>query len=639
MSKPSLPFAFAFLEHDRNLAVDDALVEALPHLEPEAQFAALRLLAKREHVPSLAAVAIRFTGYPAVLQSMVVQNAIDLAGGLQSAIASPLFEQRASAMELIARSDTGRLAYLLDEALRSRDPRTRELAAAGIHQMTLSWRRRLDTDSPGEARAGLASQGDGLADAVGSAVRRWESHLQPKVLDAALLLGDRVEPIILRKLSARRSHLSRSLQVALASAYQANQAGAVLRSLAIPDLRTSAAQSILRGTGNELLRGVLGESWLLADPRIERGCRWVQYRSWVHNAVRVVSELDASSIAGAVRFLSSIGGPHDRRLALLKELVQSPSEEAREAAVWTLVHDPTDPATDLLTVIAARPGDSAARMAENEVRRRRGRTAEDEPKSRPTSPTVGAVALPDLWERFWNQFDDPNAFDLENRETIDAVRRRAADVVNLLSAKFASAEPLNRVRALRVAARLGLVKHVEPWVLRAAFDPDAVVRSIAVGLVAELQGPTVRRILERALDDPDDRVQAGAIEAIDRLQLPDRVRLLEPKLDSQHPRVRANAVKALLCLELPRAAETLLAMLDDEFSAHRLSGLWVVEKLRLPSLRARVEQIRDHDPDRRVRRRAGQLLAIFQREGSSLPTRTREAWRAGPMTPTGFEEV
>ena len=89
------------------------------------------------------------------------------------------------------------------------------------------------------------------------------------------------------------------------------------------------------------------------------------------------------------------------------------------------------------------------------------------------------------------------------------------------------------------------------------------MRSLAVGLLADLPGPTSQRILRIAVQDADPRVQANAIEALDKLDLEERIPATTAHLDSPHARVRANAVKSLLRVELEKAGEVLLDMLED----------------------------------------------------------------------------
>ena len=111
-------------------------------------------------------------------------------------------------------------------------------------------------------------------------------------------------------------------------------------------------------------------------------------------------------------------------------------------------------------------------------------------------------------------------------------------------------------------------------------------------------------MLRSSINDPDPRVQATSIEALDRIDHEGRAAWTLPKLGATNSRVRANAVKSLLRLEVRQAGEALLDMLSDASASHRLSALWVVDRLRLHAVFERAHHLRHHDPDPRVRRSA-----------------------------------
>jgi hypothetical protein len=52
----------------------------------------------------------------------------------------------------------------------------------------------------------------------------------------------------------------------------------------------------------------------------------------------------------------------------------------------------------------------------------------------------------------------------------------------------------------------------------------------------------------------------------------------------------------------------LIGMLDDASSAHKLSALWVIERLGLHAVVSRVERLSREDADERVRNRARRVL-------------------------------
>lgn len=609
MGSPPLPAAFAHLMDTRNLAADAALVEVLPHLEPFAQAAALEILVKRGEAPFLAQVVGEFHDYGEMFQELVLGYVNDLSVGVRMAISSTVFEHRVSAIEVIRRGKAARLAYLLADALRYRCRQTRELAATALHQMTAHLLDRLEAGPPPAEVVELNISASCLGEALGAAVRCWEAHLQPKVLQAAFWLGDRVEPAIIRKLGEQRTKITHALTDLLERTSDPRLAGFVLRALAIPELRSAAAGAVSRAHDTTFLRAILLESWLLADAEIERGCRWIRDGRWLQDAIETLHSLEPRAVAGAVRLLTSIGGPHDGKVKRLGELAGAGSDEVRRAVLWQLVHDDSEAATELLTVIAARTGSGVATMATRELRRRRGGKNDGG-----TAPELVAAVTPQaatlqLFDRFWKQFDGLNP---QERMTAGAaIRRRIPQIGALLDVKLASADPLDQARALRIVRRLGLAKDMEASIYRLASGPDSVARSLAVNMLVELPGPTAERLLRRAINDPDERVQANAVETLDQLDVEDRVHCTRPKLDSPNSRVRANAIKALLRVELRQAGEALIDMLEAPSPAHRLSALWVIERLRSPAVIHIIRNMTCNDPDQRVRERAKRLCGTL----------------------------
>jgi hypothetical protein len=386
-------------------------------------------------------------------------------------------------------------------------------------------------------------------------------------------------------------------------------AGAALRALAVPELRAAAARSISRPDHAAFLQAVFSQCWLLADEQIERGCRWVRDGTWLRDAVAVLADLDGAALAGAVRFLAAIGGSSERKIELFRELIGFDREDVRRAAIWQLVRQKSEAATRLLGVVANRQGDGIAQVASREWRRRRRTIAAGE--SHLTTGKEPGTTSHAEFERYWNRFDVSS--DEQRSTTGEAVRRHVADLSVLLRAKLASADPLDRARAVRMVSSLGYVEQMEESLQHLASDPDPLVRSLAVSRLAEIPGPTTLRLLRAAVNDPDARVQADAVEALDRLDIEERLPWTEPKLESPNNRVRANAVKSLLRSELHKAGETLLDMLEDPSPAHRLSALWVIERLGLEAVVHRIRDLSREDANERVRRRAIRVLNHLNR--------------------------
>ena len=604
MKADSLPPAFALLENEPNTAADDALLEALPFLSPSHRAAALDILIRRAHVPSLARIVGRYHEFDDATRASVSKCAGELATGLRAAILTPEPQDQSNAVELIADGRESRTAYLLVEALRSRHASTRQRAGEVLHDMA---DRAL---APGTASKQIAQVGEALAEAVGA----WESHEQPKILEAAIRLGGRTESAIRRKLEGRRSTIGRTLRQMLATSTDPRSAGFVLRALAIPPLRPGAVRAITGTHDVRFLTAIFDECWLLADPQIALGCHWVRIGPWCQRVLDILADLDARLVAGAVRLLLAAGGQAAQKERLITELIGLRCENVLRAVVWQLARDTGKTSTRMLTLIASRPGGGVAGMASREVgrRRRRGR----EMGAAAPDSALGATAQ-NTFEACWDALD---VLCRENASQIsETLRAQFPEITSLIRERLISGQSFDRARALRLASATGLVSELGDGVRDLAHDPDPLVRGAAVGMLDRLAGPIAHRLVRLAVSDPDDRVQANAIEVLDRLDAADRLSLTRPKLASRDGRLRANAIKSLLRLDVPTAGESLLEMLEHGSVAHRISALWVVERLRLRAAAGRIEQLVREDPSSRVRRRARHVsVALLSPSGEAI---------------------
>lgn len=159
-----------------------------------------------------------------------------------------------------------------------------------------------------------------------------------------------------------------------------------------------------------------------------------------------------------------------------------------------------------------------------------------------------------------------------------------------------------RVRAIRLSVLIQCVEAVAPEVIAAARAPTGLpsdeasrVSACAAAALAHEPSDDARRALTFCLSHPDDRVRANAVEALSRRARSARdlgsddpatyAVLIELKGDPNN-RVRANALRGLLDRPAagdrvyePSAVGTLSSMLEDDRAEHRVSALWLVDRL------------------------------------------------------------
>ena len=614
MTERLLPPTFALLERDRRIAVDAAILEALPHLDPPSQCEALDLLTTRSHAPTLARLVAGFPNHPVDLQSLIRSRASSLSAGVRAALASSSIDTRVAAIDLVVASGAGELAYLLADALRLSCSATRERAARGLCALV---DRAITSNGDAVTRTTQLSH---LADAVSVAVGRWDGHAQPQILTAALWLSEYTEQAIRRRIAEPKTKITRALGRHFEATSDTRMAAAALRCLAIDELRPTVATAIASASDARFITAILRESWLLTDPDIARGCRWIRPGPWVETACQVAAEAGESVADNAVRFLCAIGGTPEQKIDRLRKLLETGIPSIRRAAIWHLIADRSAASKGVLTMLAGRSDDAVSKTAGRELRRR-GRTTDDgrskPPKVAAPEQNAPSPVLAELWATYTHGDETVRLRAAENART-----NAGAAVDIWLQACLGAADPLDRLRAMHIAEALNRPNALADPIRRLVHDKDAVVRAQAIALLPRLPGGGAERLLRTAINDPDERVQANAVEALERMDVADRASCTKAKLTSPHNRVRANAVKSLLGVELREAGETLLDMLDDASASHRLSALWVVERLRLRAMLHRLEALSERDPNRRVRHRAARILATFQGDVSSDAVRT-----------------
>ncbi len=616
-SAPSAaPPVYALLLDEQNLAVEDALLDALPQLQSTDQQAAVDALIARGRGHGVGRLVGDFNKYDLTLQAIVLRGVDGLYAGARGAIDDEDPETRCGAVEFIRRSGESRLAYLLAAALCSgiSDAKTREMAAQALQAMTADHLARGDSPEEGDdALAHRQAEGSYLARALLRAVQGWELHFRPEVLIAAMWLAERVGVELLELADQPRSNLGRAIAEQLQNLSDSRLAGFVWRALKSPVLRSDVARRIASCHDEEFMVGLSREAWLLADQQIDHACQRIRRLAWLEQGVSpTLADTTAGGglASGVVRIVEACGLAPATKIAIYGQLLASGSEAVVWAVFWRLACDRTEAATGLLRSLVRQGEFSLTDLSAAATRELKRRGAATPPSAGVNEARDGSVTdvtgrFEDLWETFASGRVDETSAPALPAETL--IRADPHFLIHL-RAKLASSEPTDRVKALQLVRHLKIAAEVDTQVYRLASDPDERVRGTAVATLAGLDGPTTRRIVRRALEDPDARVQANAIELMAHLDLPQRAEQIIAKLDADHHRVRATAVASLLQMEFRRAADVLLDMLDDQASAHRIAALWVVERLQLSSLFSRLALLAEHDPDVQVRRRAGRIL-------------------------------
>lgn len=613
----SLSPALQALLRSRNLAADDALISAFPHLAAEERSAVLAVLLARDRDAALGGIVGLYAAGDDNLRAMLRTHVDALSAGVRICMESEEFEQRRAALELIRTSRSGKLAYLLAEGLRHPCRKTVQLAAEALGE--LADLAGVEGAEP-EVASARGSQPRGpityLAAALRTALASWPLHLRPEVAAAAVRLAGSLEDAVLAAADDPRSNITRAFANVITGSHDPRIAAFCLRTLRSQSLRTAAAAVLADARTPEFRAALTAEAWLLIDPEVRKSCARARGLASLREEADVAAEAERGQARSAVRLVAAGGGRPQNRLGLLRQVCIGKNDAAARAALWALIEDRSEEATEALNALSARGRLPLPEIVRLELRRRTYGTLAARGPGAPALSSTPHAEPSNAFEPYWTAFDTlpEDARVSIGRTVVAGVPEFAA----LMREKWTDGGEESRLRFLKIVQTLGDADVFAEEIYTAAHDPASHIRSLAIGLLGGIDSAASRRLARTALADPDDRVQANAIETLERLGGSADAGLMLEKLNASASRVRANAVKALVHLGMREGARTLVEMLASETPSDRISALWVVERMRLLHMLRQIERIVAGDPDERVRARARRLVRKFHEHAPAL---------------------
>jgi len=605
------PRALDMLSNESNTAADAAMAEAIPHIDGPAKEKMFRLLLSRKHTPSLARIVGQFHDADESIKHFILEHVHELTEAVRGAIDLDKFTDRTSAIELIVQSNKGCLVGFLVDALQSRCPRTSKLAAAALNIITAQLLQQLKHSSNDSETANLIDLENHLAEALKRSIRIWDKHKQPQAMEAAMWLSHRLHGAFQTKLRDPRSNISATLNNILKESVDPAIAGFVLCALSMPTIRAAAAKSIGEAQDFSFIQAIVRHGDLLKNNEIKQGLQWIRQCRWLDHSLDDLLKLDKKDAVRAVRLLTAMGSSAQKKSAILRELMQLDDYAWPMAVLEHLQRDNSGEASEILTLMAVRCSNQVAESAANELRRRYG-AMDSSSNSVSTNERYKDRSKQNKRDPFDRYFNDYNRLSVEQRMSlIHEMKRNTDGALSTLRAKLATGQPIDRARALQLTRQLDVARELSEQIYRLTHDLDPLIRSLAVAMLSKLPSTTTRRILKTAIADADARVRANAVEVMDQVRDPNRKQYIEPMLKSDDHRARANAVVSLLKLGQRKAGDTLIHMLEDSSRSHRLSGLWVIDRLNIEAMSPRVEHMMLNDADSRIRLRAKRIREQF----------------------------
>ncbi len=631
MNEPTGPIQappiYQALAASKNLSADAVLLEALGDLDEDFKVHAINVLLARQREPVMRRLLDRYHELTEPCKAYLARSIGRLEGTLRETIRSPEEHDRFSTIDLVSRSGSPAMSYLLGMALHNPMTSTRGRAALALRRMVhgfVSQTRPPAVAAIQSLRAedhyrrfrAEADRRRLLVATLREALVAYDVHMRTSVVEAALLLCLDLEAELLAEADRPQSKCWRAILDMIRDAPGPTLAPLVLLALGHEASGPDVAGAVSACRDGSLMLALVDHAWLLGDPAIHRGCARIRKLSWLEGTPAVLFEIDEQRLGRLIRLVQATSVPEAQRVQWYRSILLSDHRDKQRLALHAIVAIKSELATDVLRVVVDWADPDLARIALRELLRRRPADAGalleryDQPPRRTAESELVAIACASF-EEYWDEF--PHMSGPLRKVVGRRVMGRDPAAYDQLQSRLGSKDAADRVRAIQIVKVLGLITRYKAAVFGCARDADRVVRSAAVRALAQLQDGTSEMILSRALEDDDSRVRANAIDAMDDLGVTRQVDRIQARLRDPDHRVRAAAINALLKLQIREAAEALILLLRDPSRAHRVSALWVVEKYGLAGLLNQISDIAENDPDEGVRQRARQLVQAERR--------------------------
>lgn len=620
-----MPISVAILQQlaaSNNSAVERTIEATLPHAPAEEQGQLAEVLLSRSRRGGWVALIRTFDRLDGALQDRLVARPREIYGPLSEAMQDSTGPGRSNVIRIVRRCADNRMIYLLAQALMDGRGDVREQAGEALLESVRRYRRGLgDGEAPESAR--VREDTVQLRRALEFGLRQFRTHRQPAAVIATLICERQHETQTWAYFHDANEGLTRAATAILRQLAEPALAGATL--LALGSALKPAAMAGLSGAENPAICAALaGESYRLVDPILREGAMAIGHVKMLGSPDGPVRWTKATWPAW-LRLIENVGIPAVLRQAWLMRMLED-ADNVSDAGWKLSVMRPLAElglaeAGAVLARLAADPDVRVARSAARHLLTRRHPEWRVHAGALLSSPHVavrtlvsmskaGGVAGGAGGETFGGLWHDyrklPPAVQFTAARTVSTTTEQFPEQLRL---KLTSAAVAAVAQGLRMLSSLTSLVDYRGQIIALCGHKDSRIAAIAVKLIGRLADPRLRDLLEAAAHHEDARVRANAVESMESLDIADRSQQVITLLNSRHSRERANAIKAMSQFNFSTARECLARMLADPNPVHRVSALWVVEQLQFLEIIRQVHFVARRDPNVRIRRRAGELLA------------------------------
>lgn len=628
---PALARRLRALGNLRPIVRSEALVDALRHAAPDEVSAIAGSLLEIASVEGYMALIERYYQIDAELRARICQGDAKLSAALVRTARSRSLETRRSALQIIeVRRDTKCLSAIASQfEIESNSTEILEIAARSLLAIT---REVADSVGFGDKNADLFEQ---LDRAVAIAVDRYPAHRQADILLAAALLEQKAGPA-LAKFFGDDDHPSHfAIRGVLKNFDDASVAGSALDWLSHDRLAGQMLDRLASISRSPNLAEVLRDVQLVHLPSVRNRLRRLnsRYPCSVSSEI-AVREFNAEQQVDLISWLQAIKMRLPDRVQSFGDALMFRSATARLSALRALIAMNEPEADAMVESFCFDEEESIARIATRHCVRRRGADTSSllERLLKSGHLSVRSLAVEnqgiahvdrlwDVWEEIRansaggaEELEDPRSLRL--RGTLIsrfclAVRsflvNRRDEFIMSVRRRLLNHDREPKESALQLVRMFNLTAGVELELLALAADSDSRLTSTVMILFGEIRSEASLAAILAGLQHPNSRVRSNAVEALQHrndIRAEDYRASVRPYISSDENRLRANAAKAIGMIDTEESDRQITIMLKDPRPMHRVSALWVAERVGRLGCTREVANLAKNDDFELVRKRA-----------------------------------
>jgi HEAT repeat protein len=594
---------YGILAQVGDATVDLAMAEALPTADPRSQIKLVLSMLRRGHQPALAGIIRHFHLLPKALKEKVLEDVSELEPGIRIIAAVDQDQVGMNLIQVIVRARRYHLSYLLSMQLQKDSPGIQRAAAAGL--LELSWGLRVGEESK---KPDVASHVVAMGNALAEGLSSYHKHHQHIVLMAAASLATSMPPRLIKMLSDRLSTPYAHLRQILPRMDHPLINRALLCYAGIPDLRPVVVEALRSRSVVKRLPDILQGSHLLILPAVRVAVRKVTSADHLLPTDEAIKKMDMDTARRVPRWISTLHADSHKKAAALGGLIATDDKMLRLLALRALMRIGDRPSDDRVVTMCLDKDPMLARIALRHLvwknwvglARLMGLLVDSEHEDIRQSAERYLISMG--FDRLWERWDRLN---IRMRVLAGVTLIRAnPNFYRQLSLKLRHPDHRDRLKAIMMIRQLKLPQQFRNELLRLIHDESPRTASASVGALGPLsKPPRLKRMLVELLEHPNDRIRANAVEAL--AQSGDLVAahssLRQLAVAGTGNRSRATAIWALGVMGDAQANDRLSSMLADARSRHRLSAIWVVQKLAIRQMVPRLKQIVESDSESSIR--------------------------------------